>query len=396
MKDNKSKKNYSRLNAIVAFCVIWAGLAFTAYVKDHDEYNAAERRALAPKPELTWENFLSGNYMKEFETYSTEQFPLRDGFRELKANGAFYIFNKKDNNGIYIHDGYALKLESKLNENSVNKAADKLTWLYDNVIKDKTDKVYMSVIPDKNYFAAQQNGYPAMDYDKMVSIMKDKMDYATYINIFDTLELSDYYKTDTHWRQEEIVNTANTILNGMGAEKFPQKYEIKTSEEPFYGVYYGQSALPLPAEEIHYISTPGLDTMNVTIPDGTTKPPKYVGYIDKKKEVSKDPMRDLYEVFSYGAMQSMVIMENPESTSDKELIVFRDSFGSSIAPLFTESYKKVTLLDTRSMNPDIISTMLKAYGVEITENTDVLFMYSTLILNESSMLQEPGAFTIKK
>jgi len=63
------------------------------------------------------------------------------------------------------------------------------------------------------------------------------------------------------------------------------------------------------------------------------------------------------------------------------LVIFRDSFGSSIAPLFAQGYKKITLVDIRYMHPD----MLEHY-VEF-ENQDVLFLYSTLVLNNAETLK---------
>ncbi len=383
-----NKSNLSSLIGIAAVGVVWAGLSIAAMVKSPDDFSVSERAKLSQFPEITYESVFSGKFMKEFEEYSLDQFPFRDKFRELKANGAFYIFNKKDNNGIYVHDGYAIKLESKLDEKSVSSAADKFNWLHQNILKDRTSNVYLSVIPDKNYFAAQQNGYPSMDYNKMVEILRNSMDYAEYIDIFGTLELSDYYKTDTHWRQEEIIETVNTLLLGMGQNKFPQKYEVKTADVQFYGVYYGQSALPLASEQIKYISTPALDSLNVTIMDGTAKPPQYTGFIDEKKLSAYDP----YEMFLSGSAP-IAILENTQNTSGKELVVFRDSFGSSISPLFAESYSKVTVIDTRYVNPDSVKMMADFGQIKITDSTDVIFLYSSLILNQSQSLQSSGMFT---
>ena len=59
--------------------------------------------------------------------------------------------------------------------------------------------------------------------------------------------------------------------------------------------------------------------------------------------------RDPYEMFLSGS-QSVITIENPNATSEKELVILRDSFGSSIAPLFVESYSKITLLDARYSN----------------------------------------------
>ena len=74
-------------------------------------------------------------------------------------------------------------------------------------------------------------------------------------------------------------------------------------------------------------------------------------------------------------------MENPDAETDRELILFRDSFGSSIAPLLLHNYKKITLVDTRYVRPSLLGKLVDFEGA------DVLFLYSTLILNQSEALQ---------
>lgn len=61
----------------------------------------------------------------------------------------------------------------------------------------------------------------------------------------------------------------------------------------------------------------------------------------------------------------------------KELLLFRDSFGSSIAPLLLENYSKITLIDLRYLSKDILENYIEF------ENQDVLFLYSTLVLNQN-------------
>ena len=85
---------------------------------------------------------------------------------------------------------------------------------------------------------------------------------------------------------------------------------------------------------------------------------------------------DKYDIFVSGAT-SLVSIENPNAKSDKELLLFRDSFGSSLAPLLVENYKKITLIDLR-----YISSTLLANYIEFKDQ-DVLFMYSTTVLNQN-------------
>ena len=74
-------------------------------------------------------------------------------------------------------------------------------------------------------------------------------------------------------------------------------------------------------------------------------------------------------------------MESPLAATDKELVVFRDSYASSLVPLLLSQYRKVTLVDIRYM----VSGLVPQY-VEFT-NQDVLFLYSTYVVNQSAMLR---------
>ena len=88
---------------------------------------------------------------------------------------------------------------------------------------------------------------------------------------------------------------------------------------------------------------------------------------------------DLYDVYLSGA-RSILRIDNPNAKSNRELIVFRDSFGSSIVPLLVQDYRTVTLVDIRYVNSQVLNNYIQF------RNQDVLFLYSTLILNNSSTL----------
>ena len=90
--------------------------------------------------------------------------------------------------------------------------------------------------------------------------------------------------------------------------------------------------------------------------------------------------RDPYDVYLSGAVPLLVI-ENPTAATDRELVIFRDSFASSLAPLLLEGYAKITLIDIRYINSSLIGNYISF------SNQDVLFLYNTLILNSSEMLK---------
>ncbi len=368
---------------VVIFFLFVFGFFIINLVKAPDEISVSERRKLQQFPEFTYNTVMAkteadGNFMRFFEKYTLDQFVWRDTFRELKAKVSFNIFMKKDNNNIYIVDGQVSKYWSTMNEALIKDAANKFNKIYNSKLKDKGMNVYYSLIPDKNYFIADQNGYPSIDYDKFVSIMKENMNVdIKYIDIFNDLTVDDYYATDIHWRQEKISKIVEKLASSMGIN-VEAEYEEKTLE-PFYGVYYGQSALPIEGEKLVYLTNEVLENCKVTGLDGTT-----AEFYDTKIYNEEDFKNvDPYDIFLEGAKPFFVI-ENEAATSDKELIIYRDSFGSSLIPLMVQGYKKITVIDLRY----IANIMIDQYNlVEYKEGTDVLFLYSTEVLNNSSILK---------
>ena len=358
------------ISIILVFCILIGGASLWLFAKEDTELSEWERRKLQQFPEITFERVMDGKFMKDFVSYMTDQFPLRNEFRRLKANVLFKVYQQKDNGGVYIQDGYASKIDAKINPESVDHFIGRMDNLYNSYIKDTDCKVYFSAIPDKNYFLAEKGGYPAMNYDELYRVLGDRLSYMTNIDIRDLLEISDYYTTDTHWKQECIVDVANHIREQIGMEAV-NDYESKSAGD-FYGVYYGQSALNLDPDEIIYLENEEIRSAEAYIYETDKTVPIY--------NLEKLESMDHYDIFLSGAI-SLIKITNPMGDEGKKLVVFRDSFSSSLTPLLMSGYSEIILIDTRYINP----VMMSRY-VEFT-NQDVLFLYSTLVINSS--------FTIK-
>ena len=225
----------------------------------------------------------------------------------------------------------------------------------------------------KGYYLAEENGYLAMDYQALMETFQKGMPWATHIDLTGALSAESYYRTDTHWRQEHLLNAAQTLCTAMGVTPFDSSSFTQTMlERPFYGVYYGQAALPMEPEALYIMENEILSQCKVF--DHETG--KYLDVYNSDMLQSKD----LYDVFLSGA-KSLLTIENPNATTDRELIIFRDSFGSSIAPLLVRDYAKVTLVDIRYLSSQVLNKFMEFHG------QDVLFLYSTLVLNNSSTLK---------
>ena len=144
-------------------------------------------------------------------------------------------------------------------------------------------------------------------------------------------------------------------------------------ERPFYGVYYGQAALPMEPDAMYHLTNEVLEGCTVKCHDN--------GQTSKVFDKTRLGSKDLYDVFLSGGAAVLEI-RNPAGQEGKELIVFRDSFGSSMVPLLVNDYETVWVLDTRYVNPAMLGQFVEFHG------QDVLFLYSTLILNSSSALRK--------
>ena len=100
-----------RTFGVAAVVALWAILVVFSWFGPKTEISEAERRPLKQMPEIKVETLLNGKFMSEFEDYSLDQFPLRDTFRQIKSLFHYYVLGQKNNNDIYITDGYAVKQE---------------------------------------------------------------------------------------------------------------------------------------------------------------------------------------------------------------------------------------------------------------------------------------------
>ena len=173
-----------RIFGLAALGVVWLALTFVAWFGPSGDVSDSERRQLAQFPELTIESVLDGNFMSDFEEYTLDQFPLRDTFRQLKAQISYNVLRQGDNNGIYISEGFAAQLEYPLNESSVSNAVEKFNQIYETYLTE-SGNIVMTVVPDKGYYLAEQNGYPSMDYAAFFEAVREGTPWAAYVDITD-------------------------------------------------------------------------------------------------------------------------------------------------------------------------------------------------------------------
>ncbi|MDR0492010.1 MAG: hypothetical protein LBH28_12280 [Oscillospiraceae bacterium] len=366
------KKTKPRLREILtsAVFVAFIGVFFVLnIVVAPPKVLVAERRIPAKFPEFKLETILSGSFMSKFDDYAADSFVFRDTFRGVHAFMVFDLYRQGDKSGLYRSKEIGLGEFRRTNEAAFRQSAQKVCKAAQS-LDGLSLNIYYSLIPDKSIFA--KNYMPGFDLDLAETILSDELGNYPYIRIADKISASDFYKTDLHWNQREIANIASFILSSMGASPGSGQYAEAAAGE-FLGLYAGQLALPVKPDILSYADVPGLR----------------VNYLNEKTlQFESGPVYDVerfsgvdpYDVFLRGP-QPIVVLEN-ESAPKRELFLFRDSFGSSLAPLLAASYSKVTLIDLRYIN-----LMLLDQFVVFPPDSDVLFIYGSQIFNNPSVLQ---------
>jgi len=362
------KRVTPQLVTVVLFSVFLLGLFACQVLKPDTELSSAERRPLQQYPGASYQSINNGEFFEDFEAYALDQAVFRDAFRSLKALSSRYLLIKGDNNGVYQYRDGLYKIETT-REASFIKAGEKIEALSQ---KLSSLRCYYALIPDKNTLIASESGRPSHDYDLCEKLLAETVTQAAYIEIAPYLSVEDYYRTDLHWRQERLLPISEIILESMNNNAEQCSYD-ETILEGFYGVYHGQAALPVSPDDMYYLTSPIFSDVTVESLASGEKIPLY----HDEAFLSIDP----YNLY-VGGTEPLLRITNPNANTLKKLYLFRDSFGSSLAPLLVHAYAEIVLIDLRYVDSRYLDAFLT-----FEEGNDVLFLYSTHILNNSEMLR---------
>ena len=351
---------------LAVFIAIIGALSILSLVIKPPAILISERRPPAPMPAFSTNAVVAGSFMSNFEKYAADRFICRESFRTLKAAAVFGVFLQTDKSGLYFGDAGAGEFKpldpvsAKQSAEKIRKAADAL----------QDCRIYYSLVPDKSIYAGKY--LPGFDLESAEALLADVLGGLTYIPLADCLDASCFYRTDLHWDQARIDSVVDRLGEAMGATHDLGGYSQMVAGS-FQGVYAGQMALPMARDLMRYQVLPTLQARRLN--DSTLQFEECPVY-DLERFAGVDP----YDIFLLGP-QAVVELENP-SAAGGDLYLFRDSYGSSLAPLLAGAYRRVTLIDLRYIDIRVLDQF-----VDIRPGADVLFLYSSQILNNPSVLR---------
>lgn len=367
-------KNFKTILPAALFLTALTIPALLTAVLPTRQISQTERRSLSEFPSWTPKSFLDKSYMTALETALLDHFPARDTFRTIKAEAETTLLGKQDANGYYRTSEGIFQIQNSYSGKNIRHAADAFETIAKEYFPESA--CYYAVIPDKSFYR-KENAYPSLDQEDIQNILKENMPSVTPLYLEDQLSIEDYYRTDLHWRQECLFDVADFLLASMGVTENGtgngEQRECKVATDNFYGAYAAASTFRTEPDTIRYYEDSVIDSMQVY--DYEKK--EYVSVYAPERLGKTDD----YDFFLWGA-RALLTIENPQSKTDRKLLVFRDSFAGSLAPLLAENYKTTTLVDLRYVSVPHAMELLSDMDYE-----DVLFLYSADSLNNSDSLR---------
>ncbi|MBQ8861038.1 MAG: hypothetical protein IJ015_06875 [Ruminococcus sp.] len=269
--------------------------------------------------------------------------------------------SEENKNEYYIFENSIVKSEDRLNPYMADYAIKLFERVNDDMLTG-SNNVYFAIIPDKEKYINENKAL----YDEFYEYYANSLSFATMIDVYDTLQFSDFYLSDPHIRQERLVPLASQLIKSMNGESVGD-FKENLIDTQFVGSYSKHVDNKVTDSGVYYLSSDEVDKLKIE---------EGVKMYDFEKLESDEP----YTFFLSGN-QPIVTIKNENAENDKRLVVFRDSFFSNLAPILATAYKETVVIDLRFVMSEYVGELVDF------ENADVLFIYSTLLLNNSMSMK---------
>ena len=367
MMNRKRKARIANLIGKIFIILLFLVMIINVIVPDQEE-SELENRALEQRPRFNLTTILSGDFMEQWEKYLSDQFAGRDTWRSLKVS-LDRLGGARKENDIYIGKDGQLMEDIEVPDDGRLEA--NLTAIRDFAETYEDIPVTMMLVPDAACIL--NDSLPAFarveDQRQMFSMAERKL--GDTVNWVDTVSILNnhkseklYYKTDHHWTTQGAFYVFQDAAETLGIEgDVSDDFVSYTVTDSFNGVLAASSGVGLDEmEQIDIYAPTGGDDDVV------------VNYVDEGRKTtslydsSKLETRDKYGVFLGG--NTSVVDIRTVSTSQKRLLVVKDSFADCFIPFLAPYYLEIVVVDPRYYS-GTMQDIMDSYRI-----TDALILYS--------------------
>lgn len=344
--------------SIFLIIIVISGI-LTAF--NQTEISYSERRKLKAFPSVTKAGSYNKEFFNELDDYLNDHYFMRDDFLKLHAYSVLKLFRQNDIDGVYTKDGYLFKMDKRIDEKSTKYLTELINSISDKYFPNQ-DK-YFVAIPLKNHFLVDNE----LDYSYEEMLKAIEGIDMPIINTKDYLTLDAYYKTDLHFKQNHLEAFKDLIFEITDTKENEVVFNEK-SVSPFYGSYYSYYNGIIKADSIDYLDSELFKDITVYSLDKNGNTNVY--------DPSAIHSVDGYNFFLDGPTSYLKI-SNPNIENGQKLIIFRDSFSSSLIPLLIPSFEEIQVFDLRYYRSSYLD------NVELNKDAKVLFIYGCEVMNNS-------------
>ena len=375
---------------LVSFLIFTFGFGMYALFGEDRASSLWENRALAQKPAFSLEAIVDGSYMSAYETYFTDQFPLRDSW--MKEHVVLENLTKQTYiNDYYVQADYILaKPLAYTADQNLNVSIEQMNQLADTA-KNAGSELYFFYLPSR--IIALEDMYPSFMSKGYTTYSKDylyngvtnehvqKFDLSTeFINNYTLEERKQlFYQTDHHWNEkgaikgyEFIHNTLAKTSGSVSGESFDaSNYEKVCAEHLDFVGSYNLQLYKLFRDHndlaCHYISNQLDYDTDYTIYSGNVANNAVIpasGLFGSKMK-NTDGDINYAEVFMQDYPE-INIVNNPkvQAGGASKALIIKDSFANAVNLLVAENFAYTSIIDIRYYTEMTIEQYIQTHGFD--------------------------------
>ena len=338
------------------FCAFIGVFLVANAVSPDRAFSEMENRNLEQLPEVDFGtpeklfrdgNFFNGQFMRDFETYTTDQFIGRDAWVDLKARTERAL-GKKENNNVYFADNDTLI--TRFDQPAADRVTENLNYV-NKFVENVDIPVVFSLIPTQACIWADRlpEGAPNASQTDLMAQAQGAVTGATWADVYTPLmEHKDediFYRTDHHWTSLGAYYGYTGLASALGYTPVPlTDYTPTVRSTEFYGTVFSSSGVRWvkPDTITTYVPDDGITVVSHTYDNsGNPVEEQRALYVESFLSV-----KDKYSMF-LGGNQSLGVVTNTNNPDGPKLLIIRDSYADSLVPFLTAHYSEIHLIDPR-------------------------------------------------
>lgn len=378
----KKKGAFISLIMIWFFCLVIFGVSGLHIATEDNKFSESENRVLGEFPKLSVATIADGSFMRDFETYLTDQFPFRDGIISLKTL-ADRIVGKNEENGVYIgKDGFLFDSQTSLDSKHIKEIGNAVLSFKEKhsdletafILAPNSTYVYSEYLPE--YLELPDQRWLIRAVHKQIDDETILWPAAAKILKKNASEAQLYYKTDHHWTTRGAYLLFKEICLGWELEEsskaVDKRFKFYEVSNTFEGTLASTSGVHSTKDRVEICLPKKSEGTYVVNFESSGEKTASLFFKDKLQQ------KNQYEVFMGGNYDKVII--STVSQSGRSLLLIKDSYANCMIPMLTPYFSKIVVIDPRYLTDSLDSI------VKENDFSHMLYLYNINTLLEDNSL----------